>query len=65
MLFVELAAKPIKKWQNDVQNASMDMTMNVQEATSAMRMLKAYNAVPFEKGKLRNSVSRAFTFGKN
>ena len=64
VLFVGLVAKPIKKWQNNTQNASMHMTMTVQEATSSMRMLKAYNAVHEEKEKLQSAIRAAYTSGK-
>ena len=64
VLFVGLAAKPIKMWQNNTQDATMQMTMTVQEAASSMRMLKAYDAVNEEKGKLQNAIRAAFTSGK-
>lgn len=65
VLFVGFTGKPIKKkLQNNVQEATMGMTLNVQEAASAMRMLKAYNAIDQEEQKLFAVISRAYESGK-
>lgn len=64
VLFVMSVSKPIKKWQNDVQDASMDMTLSVQESASAMRVLKAYNATDKERIKLNDVILRAYKSGK-
>ena len=64
ILFVMAVSRPIKKWQNEIQDASMGMTLSVQESASAMRVLKAYNAIDGEKRKLYNVISRAFQSGK-
>ncbi|BDR54856.1 hypothetical protein KIMH_09670 [Bombiscardovia apis] len=42
----------------------MGMTLNIQESASAMRMLKAYNAIEGEKRKLYDTISQAFHSGK-
>lgn len=64
MLFVGFASKPIKKWQNNVQEATMGITSNVQEAATAMRMLTAYDALEQERRKLYDVASDAFESGK-
>lgn len=64
MLFVGFASKPIKKWQNNVQEATMGITSNVQEAATAMRMLTAYDALEQERKKLYDVASDAFESGK-
>ncbi len=64
MLFVGFASKPVKKWQNNVQEATMGITLNVQEAATAMRMLTAYDALEQERKKLYDVASDAFESGK-
>lgn len=64
VLLVLAVSKPIKKWQNEVQDASMGMTLSVQESASAMRVLKAYNAIDEERKKLYSVISQAFQSGK-
>lgn len=44
-----IATKPVKKLQNNLQNATMDMTSTVQEAAASMRTLEAYNSIDPEK----------------
>lgn len=62
LLVMTLSAKPLQSWQQHIQNAQMNMTATVQEATSTNRVLRAYNAMHVSMEQMKRAIEESYTY---